>query len=573
MSSATSGDSVMSTPHGFWIAATNNRVFDGVVTRHLIAHGDIVAINAFYDFPSYSYADIVRRLKRKPSRVRVLFYTWAGRKYRDADTIAAIPTLDGMEGETGFLLKDRKGDVLIVGDEGSSFILLDPRVSGARDWLACRVRAIAELVGSDGVALDSAIRRPHFLDRIDDPDDCYPQDFDSMILGVTTRTPLTIVNNLSARSDQEPLLKAAYGASIERFGLNDTISRSPTFGDDIQPYLDVIGRYDERTFLVFGRASRDDQPYTTYDEDWHWQRYLYSAYLLAAGANTRWKQHAGFQTSPFGGRAGGLEVYADALHDLGAPLGPYAVNDGCYRRECERGLVLVVPLESPQPITVQIQREMFTPEGTPIVGKLTMAPGEGQLLLQHPPAPPSALSRVFNPRSNPFWRWSALRLEASTWYLHLEQTDVDDEAEHDLALDLVRYRAPRAVATLWYRTADPSARVETVVEVDDDERTVRFALVNGALETGGTEAPRRGQFRGMPQPASQFFRLPVIGGGTPLKPDGQWHRMVIDLAAACTRSSRYSFDRALFMRLLGSLDIRQVWLHSQPVLARTRAAR
>jgi hypothetical protein len=85
----------MSTQHGFWIAATDNRVFDGIVTRHLIAHGDIIAINAFFQSASYSFSDIVRRLKVASPAIRVLFYTWAGRKFMGGDTIGATPTLDG----------------------------------------------------------------------------------------------------------------------------------------------------------------------------------------------------------------------------------------------------------------------------------------------------------------------------------------------------------------------------------------------------------------------------------------------------------------------------------------------
>jgi len=37
----------MSTQHGFWISATDNRVFDGIVTRHLATHGTIIASHAF----------------------------------------------------------------------------------------------------------------------------------------------------------------------------------------------------------------------------------------------------------------------------------------------------------------------------------------------------------------------------------------------------------------------------------------------------------------------------------------------------------------------------------------------
>jgi hypothetical protein len=449
-------------------------------------------------------------------------------------------------------------------------------VPQAGAWLSDRVRTVANLVRSDGVALDGAIRSPWFLHLINNPDaePRYPEAFDSMIAAITERTPLTIFNNLSARSDQERLLEFAYGASIERFGLNDTISRPPTFDADILPYLEAIGGDSDRMFLVFGRASRNDEPYTTYDQDWQWQRYLYCAYLLAVGANTRWKQHAGFLTSPFGGRASGLEVYADALHDLGSSLGNYTVEDGCYRRAFERGLVLVVPSESRRPTTVLIGRPMYTPEGARL-SKLTIAPGEGHLLLQRLPARPRALSREFNPRTNPLWRWSALRQESSAWYLHLDTTSDGHVSEHDLALDLVRYRAPRGLATLWYRTTDPSAHVETVVEVDDTSNSselARFALVDGALEIGRGNDPRQGQFRGVPPPASQFFRLPVIGGGTPMKSDGRWHTLVMDLDVACARSRRYLFRRALFTRLLGTLDIKRLRLDNRRVPARKRAS-
>jgi hypothetical protein len=563
--------SVMATQHGFWIAVSDNRVFDGIVTRHLVARGNIIAIHAFYESDSCSFADIVSRLKLASPVVRVLFYTWAGRKLTGADMIGAVPTLDGMERHTGLLLKDAGGnDVLTItdADEQREFIALDPRVPKAGAWLSDRVHTVANRVRSDGVALDGAIRSPWFLHLINNPDaePRYPEAFESMLAAVTARTPLTIFNNLAANASQEQLLEFAYGASIERFGLNDTIARQPTFDADILPYLDAIDRHHDRMFLVYGRASRNAEPYTTYDQDWRWQRYLYCAYLLVAGANTRWKQHAGFLTSPFGGRASGLEVYADALHELGSALGHYTVENGCYRRAFERGLVLVMPAESRLPITVWIGRSMYTPERA-AVSELTIAPGEGHLLLNGLPARPPALSRTFSAKTNPLWRWSALRQESNAWHLHLDATSDSHLGEHDLALDLVRYRAPRGRATLLYRTIDASARVETVVEVDDEETTARFALIDGALPLGKEGQSRQGQFRGIAPRASQFFDLPVIAGGTPLAPDGQWHTLAMDLDGACRRSRRYGFRRALFMRLLGSLDVKRVRLDSRLVAA------
>ena len=172
---------------------------------------------------------------------------------------------------------------------------------------------------------------------------------------------------------------------------------------------------------MFGRASRRPQDYTTYEEDWRWQRYLYCAYLLAAGPNTRWKQHAGFLVSPHGGRAGGLDLYSDAQHDLGPALGDYAVENGVYRRAFKGGLILVAPSESRGSRGVQVG-QLFTPEGARVSGKIRVAPGEGHLLLKRRPTPPPALLRRFEPASDPLWRWSAFQQESSRWYLHLKNT-------------------------------------------------------------------------------------------------------------------------------------------------------
>jgi hypothetical protein len=563
----------MSTPHGFWIGVDDNRVFDGVVTQHLVAHGDIVVINGFYASDAYSYRNIVQRLHEARQGFRVLFYTWAGRKPLGATMIGAVPTLVGMEDEDHFdlLLKNAQGDRFEIIKNGQTWIFLDPRILEARTWLRDQVRMVADLVRSDGVGLDGAIRRPWFLRRVGGNPARYPPDFDLMIQDVSEATPITIFNGLSPGPAQELLLAFAHGAAIEYFGLNDTRRRKPTFAEDILRYLDAIRRHDDRTFLVFGRASRRPQPYTTYDEDWLWQRYLYCAYLLAAGPNTRWKQHAGFLASPNSGRAGGLDVYADALHDMGSALGKYTVEGGCYRRAFERGLVLVVPAEAPGPVTVWINRPTFTLDGARVfAGQFTVAPGEGHVLLQRRPAPPAALIRQFDTWLDPLWRWSALREESGASYLHLDETQIGEECEHDLALDLVRYRLPRGQVTLWYRTSDPAARVEIVVEVDDSDRTQRFALIDCSLKVGSEQPRRAAQFRAVAPPISQFERLPVIGGGTPMIADGQWHTMGIDLEAACSANSRYEFRRALFVRLVGSIDVRRLRLASRRSLWKPR---
>jgi hypothetical protein len=554
----------MWTTHGFWILVTDNRVFDGPVTRHLAAHGDISVIHGFYDPAPYTFSNIVQRLHAARPGFRVLYYTWAGRKPLGGTTMGSVPTLAGMDGEqlSHLLLKNAEGQRIVVTINGRPFILLDPRIAEARTWLRKRVRKVAQDVGSDGVGLDSAIRTPRFLGSIVDPAS-FPPAFDLMLQGISETTPLTIFNGITPRPDQELLLAFAHGASIEFFGQNDRTNREPTFAANILPYLDAIGRHGDRLFLVFGRASRNPQAYTTYDEDWLWQRYLYCAYLLAAGPNTRWKQHAGFLASPNSGRAGGLDVYADALHDLGPSGGGYTTEAGCYRRAFERGLVLIVPAEATEPTTILIERPMFTPDGTRVFGKHTVAPGVGEVLLRRRPAPPRTLDLRFDPERDPLWRWSELREESGGWHLHLDETPEGKESEHDLALDLVRHRAPRGRLTLWYRTSDPSARIETVVEVDDTGRVKRFALVDSASEMTSDQAPRPAQFRAVAPAVSQFVRLPVVFGGTPMTADGRWHTLAINLEAACAASHRYEFRRAVFARLLGSMDIRRVSLGSR----------
>ena len=99
----------------------------------------------------------------------MLFYTWCGRKPLGGTTIGSTPTLDGMEASRRWLLRDSAGKPIVHTDGDRRFILLDPRVPRARQWLRDRVSAMASDVGSDGVALDSTIRRPILLSDVVDP--------------------------------------------------------------------------------------------------------------------------------------------------------------------------------------------------------------------------------------------------------------------------------------------------------------------------------------------------------------------------------------------------------------------
>jgi hypothetical protein len=98
------------------------------------------------------------------------------------------------------------------------------------------------------------------------------------------------------------------------------------------------------------------------------------------------------------------------------------------------------------------------------------------------------------------------------------------------------------------------------VEVDDRDRLARFALVDGSLKIGSEPSRRAAQFRAVAPAVSQFARLRVVGGGAPMIADGRWRTLVMDLEASCAAGSRYEFRRALFARLVGSMDVRRLRL-------------
>ncbi len=56
----------------------------------------------------------------------------------------------------------------------------------------------------------------------------------------------------------------------------------------------------------------------------------------------------------------------------------------------------------------------------------------------------------------------------------------------------------------------------------------------------------------------------MVGGGTPMIADEQWRALAVNLDAACAVTTRYTFRRAVFVRLLGSMDIELVRLSSRP---------
>ena len=194
----------MATLHGFWILVTDNRVFDGIVTEHVTAHGDIVVIHGYHHSHSepYSFENIVSRLHAADPPIRVLFYTWAGRKPLGGTTIGSVPTLDGMEDAHDLLLRDAGVSSLpSLTTAAPSFfwILVSPTLAPGFSSVSARLPTPSAARGSDWTARSAG---PHVIGQLTNPKS-YPPAFDAMLKGISDTTPLTIFNGITSAPTQE----------------------------------------------------------------------------------------------------------------------------------------------------------------------------------------------------------------------------------------------------------------------------------------------------------------------------------------------------------------------------------
>ena len=109
------------------------------------------------------------------------------------------------------------------------------------------------------------------------------------------------------------------------------------------------------------------------------QRYLLSSYLMAAGDNSYYGI-AIDKTAPYGGMA----FFDDWNIDVGNPLGAYSEQNGIYKREFSKALVVVNPNDSAK--SLFLNKTYYTPEGQAVSGRYTLNSHEGQILLNANPA-------------------------------------------------------------------------------------------------------------------------------------------------------------------------------------------
>jgi hypothetical protein len=329
------------------------------------------------------------------------------------------------------------------------------------------------------------------------------------------------------------------------------LKKIPPFESHILPYLEIIRATPSKVFLVFGRGPWG---YVDYVEDYLWQRYLYCAYLLAAGSHTLFKYHTSFQVTNLPGRSGGLDVYGDWGTDLGTPLGSYQQQGGLYLRHFTKALVLLIPHGGKRE-TYTLLRPMFTPEGKQLEETVVIEPGQGLLLLAEPPKPPQPIRRNFEPPhpTHTFWRWAEIRQElGGNHFLHVDRTPEGEEWEHDLMLEPVRTLAPKPSLRLRFRTNDTKAKLLLVAEVDDLQKRDRFVVVEVKHDTGAGQS--------LTVDKAVFFRggtgrFTYVPAGLSFPIDGDWHFVALRGDQLLSKTKRYIFRRWSHVRFIGTIDI------------------
>lgn len=551
-----SGPVVAAMPAGpgntpFWIGLGDPAQMDQQVSRMLSEHAVAIALRMI-DRGDGGRA-VVARLKKAAPKTPVLMYAWASRNLAGRPGSAGI--IDWLEQHPEWQIRSGWGRA------AAGFA--DVTNPSFRDRLATSIAHAVDRGGFDGVAIDLAIRTPRYrpgpLVRLcrTSADFCrqYAAGMDATfaaIRGTLAGKPL-LYNGIwnqgpGSVADQMQLLGHADAAIVEFFG--GDLRRGPRgFSQDILPYLQAMAKVpDDKRLFVFGRGALQ---YDDYAADYARQRYLYCAYLLAAGPNTYFKYHATFQSGVPQGRSGGLSIYADWAAKLGAPTRSYAVQSGVYSRPFANGLVVVAPDDGGGG-SFALPRPMYSPEGDKFTGTIALRPGQGLLLLAGKP-PVENDQHLLDLRLDGDWPAATLGGEPGTPVLTLRDAPA---GSHDLLLDPIRTLRPRAVLRLGVRPMALDAGIDLVAEVDDPQHRVPFAIIHigakgGPASTGGAAAIG---FR-MASPARAAMPRVIA----PEVTVGNWQNLTIDGTAVLAKSG-LTFRRWDFARFNGAIQIRSVGL-------------
>lgn len=546
----------------FSIGTNSNSVFDSQTLRLIAKDANIAIISAPFAETdgAPSYAQVVSQLHALNPSLPVLVYFWATRTYLGNTYSGALRSGNLINGKLSstpsFLLKNPITGKVVHGER---VWYADVASSAYRHWLIQRVVSVLKETGTDGVASDMSVRypfpkwcdvRPEFCKR-------YAAGVDSLLaeLRDEIKPKLLLFNGLWTTRpgflrEQEDLLNYTDGAEIEFFGRQEN-KPIPPFSIGILPYLKVIKSNPDKHILVFGRGATS---YTSYREDFHWERYLYAAYLMAADRNTSFRYASSFQVvAP--GRANPFVIYQNMATRLGLPNGPYHVKGDLYYRKFTKGIALLVPAKA-RPAKFSLPTAMYSSDRKLYKGDVMIGSGTGLVLFKAQPAVRKFLvsyegdqsSRLVFPDSH------IVKPPKGAAYLHMDSVPSARDWEHDMMLDPVKNRSPSLDLVIRMRTRDPSAKLYVVAEVDDKQRRAEQAVT--VLSASTCEAEKKHNMH-------ITFRIPHSRAAYPhgckahfLNTDGHWHDYRIPTNGVLP--DRFTLRRWEYVRFKGDVDLASV---------------
>ncbi|MEC9356303.1 MAG: putative glycoside hydrolase [Pseudomonadota bacterium] len=534
----------------FWIAASQPMRIDLQVAGTLKDYASVVALR----MPAgRGDAEAVARLRRHASDVPLLMYAWVNRN------IAGTP---GSTGLSDWI--ERSPHKYLIASRGGKTIPGFGKVTdaGYRSRMAETIGNAVREGGYDGVALDLLVRTPRYRPRplarlcAKEVDFCraYAEGIDKMLqaLRQSLGQRTILYNGLwnfgpDSVNDQASLLSVADAAIIEYFG-GEPEDESASFSSDIQPYLEsMVSASADRRVYAFGRGRWS---YTDYAEDYARQRYLYAAYLLAAGPHTAFKYHATFQHPTVRGRSGGLSVYADWRVSLGPAEGRFRAHDGLFTRQYRSGLVAVAPDDGEGGV-LSLQGEYYTPEGDRMSGRRVLLPGTGVILQRSAPPERSPLRIDLTGFSD--LPGAAMQSENGGRYLSIPARGEGSER----LLDIERSMTPRSTVRLSWRPTARHWEFYLRAEVDDPQRRQEFAWVK-VTEGGASIIAAPAQPR-WPAPSSQ--KVQRQAGASEVAPAPEWASLSVD-GRSVFSDSNLSFRRWHGIQFAGPVGLREIRLES-----------
>lgn len=553
----------------FWISIRSNGVIDRQVAEVIGSKAGVIILRAAKtaEVSKYDYKNVVETLRANAPGVPVLAYAWATRQAQNGRIETEINK--GLKSSTALALLEEHG-------QGEMRFLDITSEVVRRDIVKTLIQADADLA-VDGLAIDLAtrtpIKRPGPLAKKcrSQVDLCekYASSMDSMFreikrdLGSGNQLVFNGLFNFHDGQlfDQIRLLDSADMAAVEYFGFDPNES-SHSFKKDVLPYLNVVSSLPRsKAVLVFGRGAWS---YSDYVDDYLWQRYLYSGYLLAGRGNDLFKYHSSFQVPAHKGRSGGIDIYADWNSKLGHAKGNYYQLDGLYIREFTRGVVIVAPDDGNGGV-FKVPERLFTLEGQAVSGRISLARGSGLILLQHqdrgddkPVQYNLSASKVGS------WGWSYADYisDSSKGYMSLKSLPSSLTGEHDLLLDYERSLTPYRTLELDVRFKNPEARAFVIAEVDDPRQNHMWAVVEvnpSPVTTTPEDMIEAMEFRSLPKKVNQP-RWPLLQYNLSEPSSGD----IVLHGPQIFKDSGLRFRRWSHLRLIGTLDFYSLTL-SRPL--------